>query len=99
LVSTYGTLDDIYEHIDEITGSIQQKLIDGKEEAYGSKQLIQLMDVPSLQDVEISKYKCDFDFEHIQKTLVDGHGFTSLQKVIDELKKSYQAGDQLSLFG
>ncbi len=39
LLQDYETLDNIYAHIDEITGSIGQKLRDGKELAYISKQL------------------------------------------------------------
>lgn len=39
LLQEYGTLDNIYAHIDEIPGSTGQKLRDGKELAYISKQL------------------------------------------------------------
>ncbi|MBR3323126.1 DNA polymerase I [Candidatus Saccharibacteria bacterium] len=39
LLQEYGTLDNIYAHIDEIPGSTGQKLRDGKDLAYISKQL------------------------------------------------------------
>lgn len=53
LLNTYGTLDGIYEHIDEIKGATQKKLIAGKESAYMSKQLAEIMfDAPvSLSEV------------------------------------------------
>ena len=39
LLNEYGTLDGIYEHIDEITGAVQKKLIAGKDSAYMSYKL------------------------------------------------------------
>ena len=39
LLETYGDLDGIYAHIDEIKGATQKKLIDGKEMAYFSRTL------------------------------------------------------------
>lgn len=49
----YGSLDGIYEHGDEIKGAIGNKLRDGKESAYFSRELIALRyDVP---------VDCDFD--------------------------------------
>lgn len=43
LLESYATLDNIYEHIDEITGATQRKLIDGKESAYLSREVAQIM--------------------------------------------------------
>ena len=40
LVSEYKTIDNIYENIDKIKGAMQIKLIDGKEDAYYSKDLV-----------------------------------------------------------
>ena len=40
LVSEYKTIDNIYENIDKIKGATQIKLIDGKEDAYYSKELV-----------------------------------------------------------
>lgn len=53
LLVEYETLDGIYEHIDEIKGATQKKLIEGKESAYMSKKLAEIMfDAPvSLKDV------------------------------------------------
>ena len=53
LLNEYGTLDGIYEHIDEIKGATQKKLIAGKESAYMSRKLAEIMfDAPvKLSDV------------------------------------------------
>lgn len=40
LVSEYKTIDNIYENIDKIKGATKIKLIDGKEDAYYSKDLV-----------------------------------------------------------
>lgn len=40
LVSEYKTIDNIYENIEKIKGAAQIKLIDGKEDAYYSKDLV-----------------------------------------------------------
>ncbi len=39
LLEEYKTLDNIYEHIDDVGGRFQTKLIDGKEDAYLSQKL------------------------------------------------------------
>lgn len=39
LISQYGSLDNLYEHIDEIKGKLKEKLIDGKNDAYSTKKL------------------------------------------------------------
>lgn len=39
LLTKYGSLEGIYAHLDEITGALQKKLLDGKESAYFSKKL------------------------------------------------------------
>ncbi|CAN5610108.1 hypothetical protein BH11CYA1_BH11CYA1_40100 [soil metagenome] len=55
LLSSYQTLDGVYEHIEEIkSASLKKKLIEGKEIAYISQRLATIrLDVP-----------LEFDFEH-----------------------------------
>lgn len=56
LLNEYKTLDGIYEHIDEIPGAVQKKLMAGKESAYMSYKLgkiytdapVSLNDIPDL---------------------------------------------------
>lgn len=48
LLNKYGTLDGIYEHIDEITGGIHDKLVAGKDDAYFSQTMARIVtDVPN----------------------------------------------------
>ncbi|MFC2603838.1 MAG: 5'-3' exonuclease H3TH domain-containing protein, partial [Treponema sp.] len=42
LLNDYGDLDGIYAHIEEIKGAVKQKLSDGKEDAYFSRDLVKL---------------------------------------------------------
>ena len=43
LMHEYGSLDSIYEHIDEIKGATQTKLINGKDDAYMSRFLAEIV--------------------------------------------------------
>lgn len=63
LLNEYKNLDEIYSHIDEIKGSLQKKLIDGKENAYFSQKLVRLNnEVPcnSIDDALNNPIKYDF---------------------------------------
>ena len=47
LLSKYDTIEDIYDHIDEITGKLKEKLVNDKESAFVSKELATIYrDVP-----------------------------------------------------
>lgn len=57
LLQNYGTLEGVYEHIDEIKGTTKTKLAEGKESAYFSKRLATiLLDAP----VEVELSDCVF---------------------------------------
>ena len=58
LLQEYGTLDNLYEHIDEVKGKLQEKLIDNKESAYFSYKLATIIkDAPI--NVEFTDLKYD----------------------------------------
>ena len=62
LLNEYGTLDGIYQNLDKITGSTKAKLEAGKESAYMSHQLAQIMfDAP----VDLAGL-LDFHFDRAQ---------------------------------
>ncbi len=42
LINQYKTLENLYEHIDEIKGALKKKLIEGKENAFLSRKLVTL---------------------------------------------------------
>ncbi len=57
LIAQYGTLDGIYEHIDEISGSVGNKLRDGKDSAYISRFLAEIKtDAPLGCDIDDCRY-------------------------------------------
>jgi len=59
LLNTYSTLDGVYSHIDEITGAVQAKLIAGRDSAYMSRQLAQIIfDVPVALS-EVPEFRMD----------------------------------------
>ncbi|MFT7860208.1 MAG: DNA polymerase I [Sulfurimonas sp.] len=60
LLKEYGTLDKVYENIDEIKGAMQKKLIASREQAYMSKQLVTLCD-DALDDFNFEEYKMDVE--------------------------------------
>ena len=53
LLASYGTVNGVYEHIDEIKGKLQQKLLENKESVYLSERLATI-------DVN-ADIKCDLD--------------------------------------
>lgn len=77
LLCSYGSLDGIYEHIDEIKGATHDKLVNGKEQAYLSYALatidrncdldINLSDcaVPQKYSPEVKKLFTTFEFKSL----------------------------------
>lgn len=61
LLNKYGDLDSIYEHIDEIKGSLRVKLVDGRDSAYLSRKLARIMtDAPvNLSEIEDFEFNSD----------------------------------------
>jgi len=57
LISEYETIENLYDHIDEIKGKLQEKLIADKESAFFSKKLATiLLDVPITDDFKNMLY-------------------------------------------
>ena len=51
LLNEYKDLDGIYNHIDQIKGAMQKKLLDGKENAYFSQKLVRLCDTVPCSEI------------------------------------------------
>ncbi len=69
LLQEYGTLENLYDHVGEITGATGQKLIAGKELAFISKQLAQIQfDAPLDFDPQATKL-ADFDKDKVVAAL------------------------------
>ena len=62
LLQEYSSLDNIYAHIDEIKGATQKKLLESKEQAYMSKELVSLHpDVFDCKEFDFEAYKMDIE--------------------------------------
>lgn len=93
LLTTYGTLEGIYEHIDEIKSkSVKQKLSDGRESAFASKDLATIrLTVP-----------VRFDFDCCRLTAPNAenvvHFFKTLEfkGIVNRLPKILARFDQLT---
>lgn len=61
LLNEFGTLENIYENVDKITGATQKKLVAGKESALMSKKLAEIMFDAPVKLSEIPEFKFDED--------------------------------------
>jgi DNA polymerase-1 len=97
LIKKYKTIENIYHHLDTIPEKIRKKLIEWKEYAFKSKQLIKLLKVPWIENYKLSNFQINIDFDKLKKILIEEKGFKSFEKNLEELKKIYSA-KQMSLF-
>lgn len=84
LVSEYTTIENIYANINNIKGATQTKLIEGKDDAYYSKDLVTIYrEVPLDVSFDDLRYKnCNIEeLTNIYKDL----GFYSLLKKLDDV--------------
>ena len=98
LVSEYKTIDNIYENIDKIKGAMQIKLIDGKEDAYYSKDLVTIYrEVPLDITFDDLLYKGENADELID--IYNDLGFYSLLRKINtsDIKKEKSREDEFKI--
>jgi DNA polymerase I len=100
LLGKYGTLDGIYEHLDEITTRYQNALKKYKEDAYLSLKLGKIVrDVPVTLDVESAKRNRGFDRSEVMRIMQDLGFRTLFNRVSDAMPSVSEKQDlQLSLF-
>jgi hypothetical protein len=73
-------------------------LIDGKEDAYTSRGLIELKPITEIENTDLKNFALELDFVKYKQVLVDEHHFNSFGKTIDELKRQIQMPVQTGLF-
>ena len=98
LVSEYKTIDNIYENIDKIKGATQIKLIDGKEDAYYSKDLVTIYrEVPLNVTFDDLLYKGENADELID--IYNDLGFYSLLRKINtsDVKKEESRKEEFKI--
>jgi len=74
---------------------VKQKLIDGKDDAYKSRGLIELKSITEIENTELKNFALELDFAKYKKVLVEEYHFNSFEKTIDELKKKLQTPLQI----
>lgn len=90
LLQKYQTLDGVYEHIDEITGSLHDKLVKGKDSAYMSKELAKIWrNAPVPLDLDAMDVR-KLDMAKLREVLTDLQ-FTSLLRKVSEILAPYDA--------
>ncbi len=78
LITTYGSLDNLYAHINEMPASKRKEnLMTHKDLAYVSKELVTLIDLPV--DHDVHNFAVHFDAERAIE-FMHAHGFESLVK-------------------
>ncbi|HPH96966.1 MAG TPA: DNA polymerase I [Anaerolineaceae bacterium] len=106
LLKTYGTLDAIYAHLEEIKGAMRSKLELGRDSAYLSQKLARIIvDLPMRVDLEQARPH-RFDPQAV-KALFAELEFRTLMEKVDELSalsnpkaaRPPAVGAQLNLFG
>lgn len=86
LLTTYGSLDEVYAALDQMKGAVKKKLEDGKEDARRSQYLAQIhLDVPLEVDLEACRLK-EFD-EATLIPLLEKLEFRSFLDKINRLKR------------
>ena len=91
LLTTYQTLDGIYEHVDEVKGARQKYLSDGKESAYLSQQLARIFtDAP----IKIDWNETDIARTNVDNILAVLHKF-EFKSLIARLPKHMKVGEEV----
>lgn len=105
LIQEYGTLDNIYEHIDEIKGKLKEKLESDKMQAYMSQTLARIVrDIPVEFDLE--EYRASEPDSGILSQLYDDLEFRVFKKRLNiqtegtpgSVERKAEEDSQMSLF-
>ena len=87
LIAQYGSIEGVYEHIDEIKGATNKKLTDDKDMAYLSKKLSAInTEVPVDINFDNALLK-DFNNEKLEKLFINLEFNTFLKRLNIETKK------------
>jgi DNA polymerase-1 len=84
LINEYHTLENIYEHIDEIKGAVKKRLLEGKENAFLSRKLV-ILKQDLFKDINLEEFKFPKvnPIIKIADKLID----LDMHKIIDKVKK------------
>ena len=97
LLRQYKTLDGIYEHIDEIKGSVHDKLVMDKENAYKSYHLATIVKDVEM-DISIEDVKCrERNHEKLEKLYEELEFYSFLKKEKEYQKKEPEKVETVSI--
>lgn len=86
LLQQFGTLDNIYEHLDDIKPTTAKKLIDGKDMAYMSKKIAQIWtDAPVKLDWDIADVN-DTDIDKVAAILKRLEFYSLIRRLPEHMK-------------
>ncbi len=92
LLQEFGTLDGIYEHLDDIKPSVANKLATGKESAYMSKEIATIwVDAPARLDLEAMDVT-KTDFQRVADILTR----FEFKSLVNKLPNHMSGGDQVA---
>ncbi len=97
LVKQFGTIENIYNNLNDISERIRGLLIESKETVLRTRWLIALLDVPELQCDVCIDYKPDIPL--YKEIFIQELNFRSFEKSLDELRKVSYFTPQGGLFG
>ncbi len=97
LVQHYGTIENIYDHLNELEVA-ECKILEGqKNDALFSKKMIQLADV-DLSETKLDDFKFNFDWTKYIDIICNQNWLNRLLKPLTEMKKDFEKPQQLGLF-
>ena len=97
LVQQYWTIENIYEHLNELENSESSILRSQKDDAFFSKKMIQLANV-DLSETQLDNFKFNFDWAKYIDIICNQNWIKWLEKPLTEMKKEFEKPQQLGLF-
>jgi len=97
LVQHYGTIENIYEHLNELENAEHSILESQKDDAFFSKKMIQLANI-DLSETQLDNFKFNFDWSKYIDIICNENWIKWLEKPLTEMKKEFEKPQQLGLF-
>ena len=97
LVQHYGTIENIYNNLNEIEKSVSSVLESQKDNAFFSKKMIQLANI-DLSQTKLDDFKFNFDWSKYIDIICNQYWIKWLEKPLTEMKKEFEKPQQLGLF-
>ena len=97
LVQHYGTIENIYNNLNEIEKSVSSVLESQKDNAFFSKKMIQLANI-DLSQTKLDDFKFNFDWSKYIDIICNQNWIRWLEKPLTEMKKKFEKPQQLGLF-